>query len=58
MQTKTVQSSPVSTTDGICSELRDIQRNHPLSNNPLLVACREGTLTLEDFRFVFSQYYA
>jgi len=57
MQTEVIQTSPLST-DGICAELREFQQNHPLWNNPLLVACREGTLTLEDFKFVFSQYYA
>lgn len=57
MQTELIQSSPLST-DGICDELRMLQRNHPLWENPLLVACREGTLTVEDFQFIFSQYYA
>lgn len=40
------------------ASLLELQDSHPLWNNPLLVACREGRLTLEDFQFLFSQYYA
>lgn len=57
MQTEVLHPSPVST-DGIYAELREIQANHPIWNNPLLLACREGQLTIEDFQFIFGQYYA
>lgn len=40
------------------ASLLELQDAHPFWNNPLLVACREGRLTLEDFQFVFGQYYA
>ena len=57
MQTETVRTDLLSTT-GIYDELRELQAKHPIWENPLLVACREGQLTVEDFRYIFSQYYA
>ncbi len=38
--------------------LFELQDTHSLWNNPLLVACREGRLTVEDFQFLFGQYFA
>jgi mannose-6-phosphate isomerase-like protein (cupin superfamily)/pyrroloquinoline quinone (PQQ) biosynthesis protein C len=38
-------------------ELRAARARHPLWNNPLLRACREGSLTVDDFRLLFAQYY-
>lgn len=37
--------------------LHAIRENHPLWNNPLLLACDAGQLTCDDFQFLFSQYY-
>jgi pyrroloquinoline quinone (PQQ) biosynthesis protein C len=39
-------------------QLRDLQATHPIWNNPLLQACRAGSLSRDDLRYVFSQYYA
>lgn len=39
-------------------QLHDLQASHPLWNNPLLQACRAGSLSRDDLRYVFSQYYA
>jgi len=40
------------------ASLTEIQQAHSLWKNPLLLACREGRLTVGDFRFLFGQYYA
>lgn len=40
------------------ANLFELQDAHTLWNNPLLVACREGRLTVEDFQFLFGQYFA
>src|SRR5262245_39205154 len=38
-------------------ELHQAQQQHPFWTNRLFNACRAGHFTLEDFRFIFSQYY-
>lgn len=40
------------------SELLQFQTLHPFWQNPLLKACEQGDLTCEDFKYIFSQYYA
>jgi quercetin dioxygenase-like cupin family protein/pyrroloquinoline quinone (PQQ) biosynthesis protein C len=50
-------SSPPTNPAEILSELRQRQTEHPLWEHQLLVGCREGTLTVEDFRYLFSQYH-
>jgi pyrroloquinoline quinone (PQQ) biosynthesis protein C len=42
----------------IPAQLHDLQADHPIWNNPLLQACRAGSLSRDDLRYVFSQYYA
>jgi mannose-6-phosphate isomerase-like protein (cupin superfamily)/pyrroloquinoline quinone (PQQ) biosynthesis protein C len=37
--------------------LRRLRDGHPLWQNPLLTACRDGALTRDDFRYIFSQYH-
>jgi mannose-6-phosphate isomerase-like protein (cupin superfamily)/pyrroloquinoline quinone (PQQ) biosynthesis protein C len=37
--------------------LKQIALSHPIWNNPLLKACINKTLSKEDFKFIFSQYY-
>jgi len=38
-------------------EFHELQSRHQFWNNRLFRACRRGHLNVEDFRFVFSQYY-
>jgi pyrroloquinoline quinone (PQQ) biosynthesis protein C/quercetin dioxygenase-like cupin family protein len=38
-------------------KLRGLMEGHPFWENKLFKACAAGHLTLEDFRFVFGQYY-
>lgn len=38
-------------------QLEQIALNHPLWKNKLFIACEQGTLTINDFKFLFSQYY-
>src|SRR5262245_27977792 len=38
-------------------QLHEAERKHPFWTNRLFNACRAGHFTLEDFRFIFSQYY-
>jgi pyrroloquinoline quinone (PQQ) biosynthesis protein C/mannose-6-phosphate isomerase-like protein (cupin superfamily) len=38
-------------------QLHKAEQLHPFWNNRLFGACQAGHLTLEDFRFIFSQYY-
>ncbi|MGC4090383.1 MAG: iron-containing redox enzyme family protein [Polyangiaceae bacterium] len=37
--------------------LQQIRDRHPFWQSRLFKACQEGTLSKEDFRFIFSQYY-
>lgn len=37
--------------------LRKMQETHPFWQNRFFRACSEGSLTKDDFRFIFSQYY-
>src|SRR5215510_9305664 len=48
-----------SSIDRVCRlhELHQAQQQHPFWTNRLFNACRAGHFTLEDFRFIFSQYY-
>src|SRR5215510_11639203 len=48
-----------SSTDRMCAlhQLHQAQQQHPFWTNRLFNACRAGHFTLEDFRFIFSQYY-
>jgi pyrroloquinoline quinone (PQQ) biosynthesis protein C/mannose-6-phosphate isomerase-like protein (cupin superfamily) len=39
------------------TQLRAAQTDHPFWTNRFFKACAAGTLTREDFQFVFSQYY-
>lgn len=43
--------------DDALAELRAKRDAHPLWRNKLLVAFEDGALNIEDFRYVFSQYY-
>lgn len=38
-------------------KLNEIKDNHKIWSNPLLEACKIGTLTFADFQLFFSQYY-
>src|SRR5688572_3111369 len=38
--------------------LESIQAEHAFWDNPLFAACQAGSLTLDDFRYIFSQYSA
>lgn len=38
-------------------ELYAIRDHHSFWENPLLLACQEGQLSRDDFRFLFAQYY-
>jgi len=38
-------------------QLHQAEQQHPFWTNRLFNACRAGHFTLEDFRFIFSQYY-
>lgn len=38
-------------------QLQELRDKHPFWHNELFKACEAGTLTREDFRFIFSQYY-
>lgn len=38
-------------------QFRELQSQHQFWNNRLFRACRQGYLAVEDFRFIFSQYY-
>ncbi len=38
-------------------QLRELMNNHRIWENPLLKAFTNGSLTISDFRFFFSQYY-
>ena len=38
-------------------KLLEIQENHRIWNNPLLKGCAQGQFNIEDYRFIFSQYY-
>ena len=40
------------------ASLFELQDAHSLWKNPLLCASREGRLTIEDFQFLFGQYFA
>jgi len=42
---------------GILDQLHRAEQRHPFWTNRLFVACKAGHLTLEDYRFIFSQYY-
>jgi pyrroloquinoline quinone (PQQ) biosynthesis protein C/mannose-6-phosphate isomerase-like protein (cupin superfamily) len=46
-----------SATTAALERLAEFQREHPLWQSPLLAACNEGTLSREEFREVFSQYF-
>jgi hypothetical protein len=50
-------SATVPKTDPQFSALEAARDEHPFWNNRLFQACRAGTLSQDDFRFVFSQYY-
>ena len=54
-------NSHVSTSsiDRMCAlhQLHQAEQQHPFWTNRLFNACRAGHFTLEDFRFIFSQYY-
>lgn len=39
------------------AQLRTLQAEHPFWNNRLFKACNAGTLSKEDFRFIYGQYY-
>src|SRR5262245_8037025 len=41
----------------LLDQLHRAEQRHPFWTNRLFVACKAGHLTLEDFRFIFSQYY-
>ena len=45
------------TLDAMLARLHTAQAEHPFWNNRLLRACAAGALTLDDFRYFFSQYY-
>jgi pyrroloquinoline quinone (PQQ) biosynthesis protein C/mannose-6-phosphate isomerase-like protein (cupin superfamily) len=38
-------------------KLLNIRDNHSIWDNPLLKACSQGEFDIEDYRFIFSQYY-
>lgn len=38
-------------------QLEQLCAKHPIWNNPLFIACEQGTLNIDDFQFLFSQYY-
>src|SRR5215510_1400830 len=48
-----------SSIDRMCAlhQLHQAEQQHPFWTNRLFNACRAGHFTLEDFRFIFSQYY-
>jgi mannose-6-phosphate isomerase-like protein (cupin superfamily)/pyrroloquinoline quinone (PQQ) biosynthesis protein C len=52
---QTVEEHTDETTD--INQLQTLSDTHKLWNNPLLQACLNGRLTLEDFKYLFSQYY-
>lgn len=37
--------------------LYSVKDNHKIWRNPLLLACSNGELSIDDFKFIFSQYY-
>src|SRR3989338_10569645 len=37
--------------------LYNLRDNHKFWSNPLLKACEEGNLTLDNYKYIFSQYY-
>src|SRR5262245_54388931 len=39
------------------NQFHELQSRHPFWSNRLFRACRHGHLEIDDFRFVFSQYY-
>src|SRR5262249_607820 len=39
------------------NQFHELQSRHPFWSNRLFGACRRGHLTIEDFRFIFSQYF-
>jgi pyrroloquinoline quinone (PQQ) biosynthesis protein C/mannose-6-phosphate isomerase-like protein (cupin superfamily) len=39
------------------NQFHELQSEHRFWNNRLFRACRQGHLSIEDFRFIFSQYY-
>ena len=41
----------------LLAKLKDLGNSHPFWKNRLFRACSAGYLTIEDFRFIFSQYY-
>jgi pyrroloquinoline quinone (PQQ) biosynthesis protein C/quercetin dioxygenase-like cupin family protein len=41
----------------ILNQFHKMQSEHKFWNNRLFRACRKGYLTIEDFQFIFSQYY-
>ena len=38
-------------------QLRELQNSHPFWNNTLFRACKAGSLSLDDLRFIFGQYF-
>lgn len=42
---------------GALASLAALRDSHPFWSNRLFTACRTGSLTREDFQFIFSQYY-
>ena len=39
------------------NRFKKMSMEHPLWNNPLLLACQRGQLQIEQLKFIFSQYY-
>src|SRR5262245_36953336 len=39
------------------NQFHELQSRHPFWNNRLFRACRRGYLVIDDFQFIFSQYY-
>lgn len=51
------QQLSLKTNTSLAQYLHDIKNDHKIWQNPLLTACSEGTLTRDNFKFIFSQYY-
>src|SRR5262245_51057796 len=51
------RASDFPSADAALPLLQEAQAEHPLWNSGLFRACAEGTLSREDFQFIFSQYY-
>lgn len=45
------------TPEAAITQLHAAQREHPFWSNRLFTACAAGTLTRDDFKFIFAQYY-